>query len=126
MQNFLQWLPGKFEEFQNKTLEEIATTLNQLAETDEGKQTIETLWNTFLDEDSLSTGLFSKGGKLNYLVSLHKRGGTLRICECGCSLHKVMEDGGVVEKCSCGCKITKSENGSKNKKLVKKLLQRPK
>ena len=43
IQKFLEWLPTKFEEFKGKTLEEVAEDLNRLYETDEGKQTIQTL-----------------------------------------------------------------------------------
>ena len=109
LEEFLQWLPTKFEEFQNKFLDEVAQTLNNLYETDEGKQTIETLWNTFMQEADSETSLFAKGGKLDYLVQLHKKGGSVKKCECGCTLNRVFKDGGVIEECACGCKISKAK-----------------
>lgn len=108
IQEFIQWLPSKFEEFQNKTPDEVAQTLNELYKSDEGKKTIETLWNTFTDESEKSK-LFKEGGKLNYLINKFKSGGkTTNKCTCGCELHQVMENGGIIEKCACGCK-TKSK-----------------
>ena len=122
IQKFLEWLPTKFEEFKGKTLEEVAEDLNRLYETDEGKQTIQTLMNTFLEEQDKDPSKFANGGilptsKLDYIVSLHKKGGKLKTkkCSCGCEMHKVFENGGVVEKCACGCdtkKIVKAENGT--------------
>ena len=107
IQKFLEWLPTKFEEFKGKSLEEVAEDLNRLYETDEGKQTIQTLMNTFLEEQDKDPSKFANGGilptsKLDYIVSLHKKGGKLKTkkCSCGCEMHKVLENGGVVEKCA--------------------------
>ena len=129
IQKFLEWLPTKFEEFKGKSLEEVAEDLNRLYETDEGKQTIQTLMNTFLEEQDKDPSKFANGGilptsKLDYIVSLHKKGGKLKTkkCSCGCEMHKVLENGGVVEKCACGCdtkKIVKAENGTKTKSKSK-------
>lgn len=125
IQKFLEWLPTKFEEFKGKSLEEVAEDLNRLYETDEGKQTIQTLMNTFLEEQDKKSSKFANGGilptsKLDYIVSLHKKGGKLKTkkCSCGCEMHKVLENGGVVEKCACGCdtkKIVKAEKGTEVK-----------
>lgn len=125
IQNFLEWLPTKFEEFKGKSLEEVAEDLNRLYETDEGKQTIQTLMNTFLEEQDKNSSKFANGGilptsKLDYIVSLHKKGSKLKTkkCSCGCEMHKVLENGGVVEKCACGCdtkKIVKAEKGTEVK-----------
>lgn len=128
IQQFLEWLPTKFEEFKDKSLEEVAEDLNRLYETDEGKQTIETLMNTFLEEQDKKPK-FANGGtiptnKLEYIVSLHKKGGKMKTkkCSCGCEMHKVLENGRVVEKCACGCntkKIVKAEGGTKAKSKPK-------
>ena len=109
LQKFLQWLPSKFEEFQNKSLDEVAETLNGLYKTQEGKQTIQTLWDTFNQEADSATdpNLFKKGGKLDYLVQLNKKGGKVPVCECGCTMTRTMEKGGIVDKCACGCKTKK-------------------
>lgn len=115
LNKFLEWLPTKFQEFENKSVEEIAELLNNLYETDSGKQTIETLINTFFEEEK-NNSKFKWGGKLDYLISLHKNGGKLKRCKCGCAMKKVMEKGGIVEKCACGCKsdkISKAQEGTK-------------
>lgn len=64
IQKFLEWLPTKFEEFKGKSLEEVAEDLNRLYETDEGKQTIQTLMNTFLEEQDKNSSKFANGGIL--------------------------------------------------------------
>lgn len=109
IEKFLEWLPTKFEEFQGKNPEEVAQTLNEMYETtDEGKQTIETLINTFAQEQqSADSKKFYTGGKLTYLMDFYKKGGSTKSCDCGCPLHHVMEKGGVIEKCACGCKSSK-------------------
>lgn len=68
---FLQWLPTKVEEFKNKTPEEIASILNELSRTDEGKLQIERL----VEEFTSKSKLFKNGGKLDYLVEKLKKGG---------------------------------------------------
>ena len=125
IKQFLEWLPNKFEEFKGKSLEEVAEDLNQLYETDEGKQVVETLMNTFLEEqNNKQTSSFKNGGKIEYIVSLYKKGGktkNTKKCKCGCELRPVFENGGVVEKCACGCntkKIVKAEQGAKTKPTV--------
>ena len=125
LQAFLQWLPSKFEEFQNKTPDEVAQALNELYKTDQGKKTLEAMWQAFLQEGQ-GTGpkapptemMFKEGGKLNYLLKFAKGG---KMCECGCTLITTFEKGGVVEKCACGCKsksktkvkVTKKQDGGR-------------
>ena len=73
---FVQWLPSKVEEFQNKTPEEIVGKLNELAQTEDGMNTISGLINQFKQEQS--TGMFKQGGKLAYLVNKFKDGGSAK------------------------------------------------
>ena len=86
-----------------------------MVQSDEGKQTLETLWSTFEQEYVPDNSqMFKDGGKLEYLIGLHKKGA--KMCKCGCALHKVMEKGGMIEKCACGCKskkVIKADNGVK-------------
>lgn len=135
MQKFLEWLPTKFEEFQNKSLDEVVNTLNTIYETEEGAQAVETLIDTYLTEQN-SGNKFYSGGKLDKFVQLHKKGGSINSCSCGCPMHHVMEKGGVIEKCACGCKnnkvmIQKGEHGfslpdvKKDFKTMKKKVKKP-
>ena len=66
LMQFVQWLPSKVEEFQNKTPEEIVGKLNELAQTEDGMNTISGLINQFKQEQS--AGMFKQGGKLAILL----------------------------------------------------------
>lgn len=76
---FIKWIPTRVKELQNKSPEEIAMTLNKLSKTPEGQKQIETLIQEFKSENTAiqpeETGMFKKGGKLNYLVNKFKNGG---------------------------------------------------
>lgn len=74
LMQFVQWLPSKIKEFQNKTPEEIVGKLNELAQTEDGMNTISGLINQFKQEQS--AGMFKQGGKLAYLVNKFKDGGS--------------------------------------------------
>lgn len=76
LMQFVQWLPSKVEEFQNKTPEEIVGKLNELAQTGDGMNTISGLINQFKQEQS--AGMFKQGGKLAYLVNKFKDGGSAK------------------------------------------------
>lgn len=76
LMQFVQWLPSKVEEFQNKTPEEIVGKLNELAQTEDGMNTISGLINQFKQEQS--AGMFKQGGKLAYLVNKFKNGGSAK------------------------------------------------
>lgn len=108
LQEFLIWLPENIDDFAGMQPEQVAQSLNNLIKTDEGKQTLQTLWLTFEEQGSQK---FALGGKLNYIISLHKEGGKFSKCKCGCTIQKIMKNGGIVEKCACGCKINKNEDG---------------
>lgn len=43
LQDFIVWLPTKFEEFKDKTPEQTVEILNNLSQSDEGKRQIETI-----------------------------------------------------------------------------------
>lgn len=77
---FIKWIPTRVKELQNKSPEEIAMTLNKLSKTPEGQKQLETLIQEFKSENAAiqpeETGMFKKGGKLNYLVTKFKNGGT--------------------------------------------------
>ena len=77
LMQFVQWLPSKVEEFQNKTPEEIVGKLNELAQIEDGMNTISGLINQFKQEQS--AGMFKQGGKLAYLVNKFKDGGSIPI-----------------------------------------------
>lgn len=69
---FVEWLPSSVNEFKDKTPDEIVTMLNQMAQTEEGMNTISGLINQFKQS---SMGMFKSGGKLNYLINKFREGG---------------------------------------------------
>lgn len=73
---FVQWLPSKVAEFQDKTPEEIVGALNQMAQSEEGMNAISGLINQFKQEQS--TRMFKKGGKINYLINMFRDGGSTK------------------------------------------------
>lgn len=68
---FIEWLPQNIEEFRDKTPENVVTILNQMQETDEGKQTIVDLINQYKE----SLKMFKKGGKIDQLLNKYQSGG---------------------------------------------------
>lgn len=111
LQAFIQWLPTKFKEFQDKTPDEIAQSLNDLySKGEEGKAALQNLWQTFEQEANTNTNMFKTGGKLESLVQKMSKGGmTTRKCACGCDLVVKKAKGGIIEECACGCKMTQQK-----------------
>lgn len=89
LMDFVEWLPNNSELFADMDVEAIIAQINNLASSDEGKETLEQLTKQYKSKEM---GLFKKGGKLNYLLCLKK--------------------GGKVQDCGCGKKIEKAQGGS--------------
>ena len=89
LMDFVEWLPNNSELFADMDVEAIIAQINDLASSDEGKETLEQLTKQYKSKEM---GLFKKGGKLNYLLCLKK--------------------GGKVQDCGCGKKIEKAQGGS--------------
>ena len=89
LMDFVEWLPNNSELFADMNVEAIIAQINNLASSDEGKETLEQLTKQYKSKEM---GLFKKGGKLNYLLCLKK--------------------GGKVQDCGCGKKIEKAQGGS--------------
>ena len=92
MLQFIEWLGANVPELKGQSPEQIMTAINQLAETPEGQQMLEGLVQQF---ESSSTGMFKKGGKLDYLLCL-KKGGNIKNCGCGKKIENRQEGGFVV------------------------------
>lgn len=86
---FIEWIGANVPELKGQTPDQIMSTINELASTQEGQQMLEGLVQEF---ESASSQMFKKGGKLNYLLCL--------------------KSGGNVEDCGCGKKIKKAEGGT--------------
>lgn len=76
---FVTWLGENVPELKGQAPEQIVSTINKLSESKEGQQMLQGLIEEF---ESSMTGMFRKGGKLDYLLCL-KKGGNIQDCGCG-------------------------------------------
>ncbi len=80
MAAFVQWLPQNIQQFEGslpkeiiepiataQSPEEVVNVLNQLSQSQEGNQVVSAMFQAF--QESQKTGMFAKGGKLNYLLN---------------------------------------------------------
>lgn len=72
LKKFIEWLPTKVKELEDKTPEQIAETINVLGQSKEGLKQLKGLFQEFKNE--AKTTLFKNGGKLEYILYL-KNGG---------------------------------------------------
>lgn len=68
---FIEWLPNNVDAFRGKNPEEIAGMLNEMAQTEEGAQTLHNLMNQYKQ----AAPMFKSGGKLDSFVSKFQKGG---------------------------------------------------
>lgn len=81
---FVTWLGENVPELKGQTPEQIVSTINKLSESPEGQEMLQGLVKEF---ESSMTGVFKKGGKLDYLLCL-KKGGSIKDCGCGKKIEK--------------------------------------
>lgn len=80
---FVQWLPQNIQQFEKslpkeiiepiataQSPEEIVNILNQLSQSQEGNQVVSAMFQAF--QESRKTGMFAKGGKLDYLIQKYQ------------------------------------------------------
>lgn len=84
---FVTWLGENVPELKGKAPEQIVETVNKLSSSEEGQQMLQELIKEF---ESNNTGIFKKGGKLNYLLCL-KNGGSIQDCGCGKKIEKAQQ-----------------------------------
>lgn len=87
LMQFVTWLGENVPELKGQAPEQIVNTINKLSGSEEGKQMLQGLIKEF---ESSMTGMFKKGGKLDYLLCL-KRGGSIQDCGCGKKIKKAQE-----------------------------------
>ena len=69
--NFIEWIMKNEESPRGMSIEETVSWINDLSKTEEGKEILTRLTNTYKNSDMK---LFEKGGKLDYLLCLQKGG----------------------------------------------------
>lgn len=89
---FVEWLGQNVPELKGQSPEQIVETVNKLSASEEGQQMLQGLIQEF---ESSTTGMFKKGGKLDYLLCL-KKGGNIQDCGCGKKLSKKQSGGRVL------------------------------
>lgn len=80
---FMQWLPQNIQQFEGvvpektvkaiasaQSVEEVVVALNEFSQQQDGKKVIPQMIQAF--QESQKTGVFAKGGKLNYLVQKYQ------------------------------------------------------
>ena len=80
---FVQWLPQNIQQFEKslpkeiiepiataQSPEEVVNILNQLSQSQEGNQVVSAMFQAF--QESKKTGMFAKGGKLDYLIQKYQ------------------------------------------------------
>ena len=82
--NFIEWIMKNEESPRGMSIEETVSWINDLSKTEEGKEILTRLTNTYKNSDMK---LFEKGGKLDYLLCLQK-GGAIQDCGCGKKIEK--------------------------------------
>lgn len=111
MQEFVMWLPTKYEEFQDKEPEEVVAMVQQIAESgEEGQAMIQQMMQEFQAETSGDNKgqapAFRKGGKIDFLVQKMANGGrTVGFCRCGApKVIRGVGNGRLDKVCVRGCK----------------------
>lgn len=91
---FVTWLGENVPELKGQAPEQIVSTINKLSESKEGQQMLQGLIEEF---ESSTTGMFKKGGKLDYLICL-KNGGNIQDCGCGKKISKKQPGGSIASR----------------------------
>lgn len=94
LMQFVTWLGENVPELKGKAPEQIVETVNKLSASEEGQQMLQGLIKEF---ESSMTGMFKKGGKLDYLLCL-KKGGSIQDCGCGKKIDKKQPGGSIASR----------------------------
>ena len=91
MQGFVTWIKSNVEGFKDKSEQEIAKSLSDMAKSDEGKKSVQDLYSRY-QKSKKQKSKFADGGKFQDFICKHGRGGDIG---CGCNGGKVVrgEDG---------------------------------
>ncbi len=80
MQGFVTWIKSNVEGFKDKSEQEIAKSLSDMAKSDEGKKSVQDLYSRY-QKSKKQKSKFADGGKFQDFICKHGRGGNV---ECGC------------------------------------------
>lgn len=80
MKGFITWIKSNVEGFKDKSVEEIAQSISDMAKSEEGKKSVQELYSKYQKSKKQKTKL-ADGGKMQYFICKHSRGGNV---DCGC------------------------------------------
>lgn len=80
MQGFVTWIKSNVEGFKDKSEQEIAKSLSDMAKSDEGKKSVQDLYSRY-QKSKKQKSKFEDGGKFQDFICKHARGGSV---DCGC------------------------------------------
>lgn len=86
MQGFVTWIKSNIEGFKDKSEQEIAKSLSDMAKSDEGKKSVQDLYSRY-QKSKKQKSKFEDGGKFQSFICKHGHGGDIG---CGCSGGKVI------------------------------------
>ena len=86
MQGFVTWIKSNVEGFKDKSEQEIAKSLSDMAKSDEGKKSVQDLYSRY-QKSKKQKSKFADGGKFQDFICKHGRGGNV---DCGCGGMKVV------------------------------------
>ena len=84
MQGFVTWIKSNVEGFKDKSEQEIAKSISDMAKSEEGKKSVQDLYTRY--QKSKKKTKFEDGGKFQSFICKHGRGGV----NCGCGGGKVV------------------------------------
>lgn len=85
MQGFVTWIKSNVEGFKDKSEQEIAKSLSDMAKSDEGKKSVQDLYSRY-QKSKKQKSKFEDGGKFQSFICKHGHGGV----NCGCGGGKVV------------------------------------
>lgn len=94
LMQFVTWLGENVPELKGKAPEQIVETVNKLSASEQGQEMLQGLIKEF---ESSMTGMFKKGGKIDYLLCL-KSGGSIQDCGCGKKINKKQPGGSIASR----------------------------
>ena len=86
MQGFVTWIKSNVEGFKDKSEQEIAKSLSDMAKSEEGKKSVQDLYSRY-QKSKKQKSKFADGGKFQDFICKHRRGGDIG---CGCNGGKVI------------------------------------
>lgn len=87
MQGFVTWIKSNIDGFKDKSEQEIAKSLSDMAKSEEGKKSVQDLYTRYQKSKKQKQSKFEDGGKFQDFICKHARGGSVN---CGCGGGKVI------------------------------------